>query len=74
MWRHLAGFVEDHEEDEDEQAHYGVTNNGHDSPKRQTHTQLMLHAQSGQRSHQASGPSEVSNHYVVTLIFLGSNV
>lgn len=41
--RHLAGLVEDDEEDQDEDTNHWVTNDGHDGPHRQAHPQLMLH-------------------------------
>lgn len=43
--RYLAGLVEDNKEDEDEDAHSSVTNNGRDGPHRQAHPQFMVHGQ-----------------------------
>lgn len=43
VWRHLAGLVEDDEEDEDEDAHHWVTSDGYNGPDRQAHPQIMLH-------------------------------
>lgn len=41
--RHLAGLVEDAEEDEDEDAHRGVADDGRDSPHGQARRQVTLH-------------------------------
>lgn len=44
VWRHLASFVEDDEEDEDEDAHRRVTCDGRYGPHRQSHSKFMLHS------------------------------